>query len=86
MNDVVVIGEVGKLINCRVRGVERQLPESILYKREQWIDNWDADGVLHDSVHSTEYWYDNELVHRSADVKIKRMPEGMSTIVELMNR
>jgi hypothetical protein len=41
---------------------------SLLDKKEGFIDN--------DNEHTTwvEYWYQGELVHRSAHVKLKKMP------------
>ena len=44
------------------------MDEALLEKREGVIDN--------DNEHTTwvEYWHDGELVHRSAHVRLKKMP------------
>jgi len=44
------------------------MDEALLEKREGVIDN--------DNEHTTwvEYWHDKELVHRSAHVRLKKMP------------
>ena len=44
------------------------MDEVLLEKREGVIDN--------DNEHTTwvEYWHDGELVHRSAHVRLKKMP------------
>jgi len=44
------------------------MDETLLEKREGVIDN--------DNEHTTwvEYWHDGELVHRSAHVRLKKMP------------
>jgi len=44
------------------------MDEALLEKREGTIDN--------DNEHTTwvEYWHDGELVHRSAHVRLKKMP------------
>jgi len=44
------------------------IDESLLEKQEGFIDN--------DNEHTTwvEYWYEGELVHRSAHVRLKKSP------------
>jgi len=44
------------------------MDETLLEKREGFIDN--------DNEYTTwvEYWHDGELVHRSAHVRLKKMP------------
>ena len=44
------------------------MDEALLEKREGVIDN--------DNEHTTwvEYWHDGKLVHRSAHVRLKKMP------------
>ena len=52
-------------ISCLVAGMQVQMDESHLEKREGAVDN--------DNEFTTwvEYWYDGELVHRSAHVTLK---------------
>jgi len=44
------------------------MDEALLKKREGVIDNDD------EYIAWVEYWHDNELVHRSAHVILKKMP------------
>lgn len=50
------------------------MDDSLLEKLEGAIDN-DVE-----CTHWIEYYLDGELVHRSADVKLKKWPEGMEAV------
>lgn len=64
------------MIDVEIDGVRGQMDESLLEKREGVADN------ENDTAEWVEYWLEGKLVHRSAHVKIKRMPEGMDGIAQ----
>jgi hypothetical protein len=51
-----------------INTIHGEMDENLLEKREGHIDN--------DVEYTTwvEYWYNNELVHRSAHVTVKELP------------
>lgn len=60
------------------------IDSALMKRRVVHIDNFDADGVLHDSSNSAEWWLDGELVQNDVNVVIWRAPEEVSPLLGLM--
>lgn len=59
------------MITTLFRGVMGEMDEAVLVKRETHDEN------ENEAVDAVEYYFQGELVHRSANVQLKRWPEGV---------
>ena len=72
------------MVEVEIRGVRQMVDSARMKRRTGHVENFDEDGVLHDSHDFVEWWLDGECVHRSVSLVIHRMPPETATVLGLI--